>query len=100
MTSCGRGRLLEGINLLTERHFNGKTPLAQRVSRGACLFSHDRNETGNATERGMERAVSPKAASFDPWMALMARRPLGDVMHARKVARLADRSSTNSATHD
>lgn len=48
----------------------------------------------------MERAVSPKAASFDPWMALMARRPLGDVMHAHKVARLAVRSSTNSATHD
>jgi hypothetical protein len=38
----------------------------------------------------MERAVSPNAASFDPWMALMARRPLGDVMHARKVARLAN----------
>jgi hypothetical protein len=41
----------------------------------------------------MERAVNPEAASFDPWMALMAHRPLGDVMHARKVARLANRNT-------
>ena len=93
MTSCGHRRLLEGINLLAERHFNGKTALVQCASRGACLSSHDRNETGNATERGMERAVNPEAASFDPWMALMAHRPLGDVMHARKVARLANRNT-------
>jgi len=93
MTSCGHRRFFKGINLLAERHFNGKTAFVQCASRGACLSSHDRNETENATERGMERAVSPEAASFDPRMALMARRPLDDVTHACKVARLANRST-------
>ena len=93
MTSCGHRRIFKGINLLAERHFNGKTAFVQCASRGACLSSHDRNETENATERGMERAVSPEAASFDPRMALMARRPLDDVTHACKVARLANRNT-------
>ena len=93
MTSCGHRRFFKGINLLAERHFNEKTAFVQCASRGACLSSHDRNETENATERGMERAVSPEAASFDPRMALMARRPLDDVTHACKVARLANRST-------
>ena len=53
------------------------------------------------TERGMERAVSPNAASFDPWMALMARRPLGDVMRARKVttSRTATREKRDEQRH-
>ena len=33
---------------------------------------------------GQERAAAIEAAAFDPWAALMAHRPLGEVMRARK----------------
>lgn len=33
---------------------------------------------------GQERAAAIEAAAFDPWTALMAHRPLGEVMRARK----------------
>lgn len=40
-------------------------------------------ETGDAA--GQALAASIESAAFDPWSALMAHRPLGEVMRARKV---------------
>ena len=37
------------------------------------------------TAAGEALATAIEAAAFDPWSALMAHRPLGEVMRARKV---------------
>jgi hypothetical protein len=50
-----------------------------------------RQELTDAAARQFDAQV--EAAGFDPWMALMAHRPLGEVMRARKVIYLASRNA-------